>query len=102
MARDYVEADRRIVLGFIEPHFMAGFSGGYKGVFPAVADIDVDHALPPGRRSSGTRSSTWGVLEGNPTQEQIRWNGALLPVDFLRQRDAKPQARRSPGSSAAT
>ena len=27
--REYVEADRRIVLGFIEPHFMAGFSGGY-------------------------------------------------------------------------
>jgi nickel-dependent lactate racemase len=38
--RDYVEADRRIVLGFLEPpHFMAGFSGGYKGIFPAVADI---------------------------------------------------------------
>ena len=30
--REYVRADRRIVLGFIEPHFMAGFSGGYKGV----------------------------------------------------------------------
>src|ERR1044071_4437340 len=27
MNRDYVQADRRIVLGFIEPHFMAGFSG---------------------------------------------------------------------------
>jgi len=39
MNREYVEADRRIVLGFIEPHFMAGFSSGYKGVFPAVADI---------------------------------------------------------------
>ena len=39
MNRDYVEADRRIVLGFIEPHFMAGFSGGCKGIFPAVADI---------------------------------------------------------------
>ncbi len=38
--RAYVEADRRIVVGFIEPHFMAGFSGGYKGVFPGVADID--------------------------------------------------------------
>ena len=25
--REYVEADRRILLGFIEPHFMAGFSG---------------------------------------------------------------------------
>src|SRR6266487_1293485 len=33
MSREYVEADRRIVLGFIEPHFMAGFSGGYKGIF---------------------------------------------------------------------
>ena len=39
MNRDYIDADRRIVLGFIEPHFMAGFSGGYKAVFPGVADI---------------------------------------------------------------
>ena len=39
MNREYVEADRRIVLGFVEPHFMAGFSGGCKGIFPAVADI---------------------------------------------------------------
>src|SRR5215813_495096 len=38
--REYAEADKRIAMGFIEPHFMAGFSGGYKGVFPAVADID--------------------------------------------------------------
>jgi nickel-dependent lactate racemase len=82
MARPYVEADRRIVLGFIEPHFMAGFSGGYKGVFPAVADIaSVMHY----HRAAviGDPRSTWGVLDGNPTQEQIRRNGALLPVDFL-------------------
>lgn len=82
MARDYVEADRRIVLGFIEPHFMAGFSGGYKGVFPAVADID---SIMHYHRAQviGDPASTWGVLEGNPTQDQIRHNGALLPVDFL-------------------
>jgi nickel-dependent lactate racemase len=82
MARAYVEADRRIVLGFIEPHFMAGFSGGYKGVFPAVADIA---AIMHYHRAAaiGHPKSTWGVLDGNPTQEQIRWNGPLLPVDFL-------------------
>src|SRR4029079_3301996 len=39
MNREYVSADRRIVVGFVEPHFMAGFSGGYKGVFPGVAAI---------------------------------------------------------------
>ena len=82
MNREYVEADRRIVLGFIEPHFMAGFSGGYKGVFPAVADIE---SIMHYHRASviGHARSTWGVLEDNPTQSQIRANGALLPVDFL-------------------
>jgi nickel-dependent lactate racemase len=82
MNREYVEADRRIVLGFIEPHFMAGFSGGYKGVFPAVADID---SIMHYHRATviGHARSTWGVLEENPTQDQIRANGSLLPVDFL-------------------
>jgi lactate racemase len=80
--RDYVRADRRIVLGFIEPHFMAGFSGGYKGVFPAVADLE---AIKHYHRAQviGDPLSTWGVIKGNPTQTQVRANGALLPVDFL-------------------
>jgi lactate racemase len=82
MNREYVEADKRIVLGFIEPHFMAGFSGGYKGIFPAVADVD---SIMHYHRASviGHARSTWGVLEDNPTQSQIRANGSLLPVDFL-------------------
>jgi lactate racemase len=81
MNREYVEAASRIVLGFIEPHFMAGFSGGYKGVFPALADID---SIMHYHRASviGDPRSTWGRLEDNPTQEQIRTNGSLLPVDF--------------------
>jgi lactate racemase len=80
--REYVEADKRIVMGFIEPHFMAGFSGGYKGVFPAVADID---SIMHYHRADviGHPKSTWGVIDGNPTQEQIRANGRALPVDFL-------------------
>ncbi len=80
--KEYVEADKRIVMGFIEPHFMAGFSGGYKGIFPAVADID---AIMHYHRAAviGDPRSTWGVLENNPTQEQVRANGSILPVDFL-------------------
>lgn len=90
--REYVEADRRIVMGFIEPHFMAGFSGGYKGVFPAVADLD---SIKHYHRAQviGDPRSTWGNLKDNPTQAQVRANGALVPVDMLinvtqnRQRD---------------
>jgi nickel-dependent lactate racemase len=81
MNREYVQADRRIVLGFIEPHFMAGFSGGFKGVFPAVADIGAImryHDAP----TIGHPKSTWGVLDGNPTQARIRHDGSLLAVDF--------------------
>jgi len=79
--REYIEAGKRIVMGFIEPHFMAGFSGGYKGVFPAVADID---SIMHYHRADviGHPGSTWGILENNPTQRQIRANGSLLPVDF--------------------
>ena len=78
---EYLEADRRIVIGFIEPHFMAGFSGGYKGIFPGVADID---SIMHYHRAEviGDPRSTWGRLEDNPTQEQIRFNGSLVPVDF--------------------
>jgi len=81
MCRDYVLADRRIVLGFIEPHFMAGFSGGYKGIFPAVADIGSIMRYHDAK-TIGHPRSTWGVLEGNPTQETIRHNAALVPLDF--------------------
>jgi len=81
MNKEYVEADKRIVMGFIEPHFMAGFSGGYKGVFPAIADIE---AITHYHRAAviADPKSTWGVLDGNPTQAQIRANGALLPLHF--------------------
>ncbi len=79
--RDYVQADRRIALGFIEPHFMAGFSGGYKAVMPGIADIDTIMRYHNAARIGHPRS-TWGLLENNPTQELIRHNGSLLPVDF--------------------
>ena len=84
MNRAYVEADRRILVGFIEPHFMAGFSGGYKAAFPGVADLDFDHALSPRRGHLPSVQSKWGTCsQGNPTQSQIRANGSVLPVDFL-------------------
>ena len=81
MNREYVRADRRVVMGFIEPHFMAGFSGGYKGIFPAIADVE---SIMDYHRAAviGHERSTWGVLEDNPTQDQIRANGSLLPLDF--------------------
>jgi nickel-dependent lactate racemase len=79
--RQYVEADRRIVLGFIEPHFMAGFSGGCKGIFPALADLGSILRYHDAR-TIGDPRSTWGLLERNPTQALIRHNAGLMAPDF--------------------
>jgi nickel-dependent lactate racemase len=80
--REYVEADRRILLGFIEPHFMAGFSGGYKAAFPGVAGLETIMHYHSAENIAHPRS-TWGLLKDNPTQDNIRAGGSLLPVDLL-------------------
>ena len=63
--RAYLEASVRILTGFIEPHFFAGFSGGPKAVLPAIADIDsiLDNHGPD---MVAEPKATWAVTEGNP------------------------------------
>ncbi len=78
----YMSADRRILLGFIEPHFMAGFSGGYKAVFPGIADLNAIQTYH-GFTNIAHPKSTWGVLKDNPTQNHIRSAATLVPIDFL-------------------
>lgn len=69
--RHVVEADVRIVTGFIEPHFFAGFSGGPKGIMPGVAGLETvvsNH----GAKNIGDPNSTFGITEGNPIWEEMR------------------------------
>lgn len=79
---DYLRADVRIVTGFIEPHFFAGFSGGPKGVVPGVAGIATIMHLHNARMIGDPRS-TWAVLEGNPIQGEIREAVAMAPPHFM-------------------
>ena len=79
---EYLNADRRILMGFIEPHFMAGFSGGFKAAFPGVAGIDTIMKYHSAE-NIGHPGSTWGNLENNPTQENVQAGGSLIKVDFL-------------------
>src|SRR5207244_9583887 len=38
--RAFMAADLKIVTGLIEPHLMAGYSGGRKGVAPGLAGVE--------------------------------------------------------------
>lgn len=80
--RAYVEADRKMILGFIEPHFFAGFSGGPKALLPGIAGIESILDFHDARMI-GHPKSTWGVLEENPLQIETRSAASLCPPDFM-------------------
>jgi lactate racemase len=81
LERDYVDADVRIVTGFVEPHFFAGFSGGYKGVCPGLAALETVLEAHSPRRIADP-AATWAVLDGNPVHEFVRAAAGLAPPEF--------------------
>lgn len=63
-----VEADRVLVIGSVEPHYFAGYTGGRKGFLPGIASYKTieqnhKHALHPGAKAL--------ALEGNPVHEDM-------------------------------
>jgi nickel-dependent lactate racemase len=69
--RTYAEAEIKILTGFIEPHFFAGYSGGPKGVLPSVAGFE-SVLSNHGRAMVAHPQATWGVTAGNPIWEEMR------------------------------
>ncbi len=68
--RHAVEADLRIITGFIEPHLFAGFSGGPKGIMPGVAGLKTVMSNH-GAANIGNPSATFGITAGNPIWEEM-------------------------------
>jgi len=75
--RRFVAADLRIVVGLVEPHFMAGYSGGRKVILPGIAHRDTIRALHSARLL--TRDNVANCrLVGNPVhEEQMRAMGMI-------------------------
>ena len=80
--RHLVEADVRIITGFIEPHFFAGFSGGPKGIIPGVAGLKTVMSNH-GYKNINHPDSTFGVTLGNPLWEEIRDVATRVGASFL-------------------
>lgn len=80
--KDYVESDFKIVTGFIEPHFFAGFSGGPKGIMPGIAGIETIMTFHNAKMIGDIRS-TWGNMQDNPVQNMTREINAMCKPDFM-------------------
>ena len=80
ITRCAAEADRRILLGNIEFHYFAGYSGGFKALMPGVSTPEAircnhSHMAEPGAFA--------GKLEGNPVREDIEEAGRMIGADFI-------------------
>ena len=67
--RRFVEADLKIVTGLVEPHFMAGYSGGRKVIAPGVAHQDTITTFHNHKFMSNPNADSC-ILNGNPLHEE--------------------------------
>ena len=78
----YLEADLKITIGLIEPHLMAGFSGGRKLICPGIAGIETIKAWHSPKFLEHPRAGE-GMLDGNPVHEENTWIAQQAGCDFI-------------------
>ncbi len=79
---ELMDCSVKILTGFIEPHFFAGFSGGGKAIMPGMAGLATilnNHNY----QNIAHPNATWGRTVGNPIWEEIREIARLAGADFL-------------------
>ena len=84
--RRFIEAEVRIATGLVEPHFMAGYSGGRKVVAPGIAHADTIRTF----HSAAFMESAAAVscnLVGNPLHEEqleiVRMLGDVMALNAI-------------------
>lgn len=84
--RRFVEADLKVVTGLVEPHFMAGYSGGRKVVAPGVAHHETIRTFHSARFMEHPNAIQC-VLAGNPLHEEqleiVRMIGDIYAVNTV-------------------
>jgi nickel-dependent lactate racemase len=84
--RRFVEADLRIATGLVEPHFMAGYSGGRKVIAPGIAHKDTITTFHSARFMAHPNAENC-ILEGNPLHEEqleiVKMLGGALALNTV-------------------
>jgi nickel-dependent lactate racemase len=80
--RALMDCEVKILTGFIEPHFFAGFSGAGKAVMPGMAGLETvlgNHSA----QNIAHPNATWGITWGNPIWEEVHEVALLIKPTFL-------------------
>ena len=78
---EYINSDLKILAGFIEPHLMAGFSGGRKLICPGISSIKTVKVVhsPLFLEDKNCRE---GIIYRNPFHEEATGIAKMAGVDF--------------------
>ena len=79
--RHYLDADLKIVTGLVEPHFMAGFSGGRKAICPGICGQNVTYSFHSATIIDDPNTKTL-TMAGNPCHEESLRIARMAGVDF--------------------
>jgi nickel-dependent lactate racemase len=84
--RRFAEADLKIATGLVEPHFMAGYSGGRKVVAPGVAYQDTILNFHTSRILEHCNAANC-IIEGNPLHNEqaeiVRTIGGIVSLNVV-------------------
>jgi nickel-dependent lactate racemase len=78
----YVRADLKITTGLIEPHLMAGYSGGRKVICPGIAALETVKVWH-GPRFLEHPNADCGIVKGNPVHEENTRIALMAGCDFI-------------------
>lgn len=78
----YVRADLKITTGLIEPHLMAGYSGGRKVICPGIAALETVKVWH-GPKFLEHPKADCGFIEGNPVHEENTRIAKMAGCDFI-------------------
>jgi nickel-dependent lactate racemase len=78
----YLRADLKLTTGLIEPHLMAGYSGGRKVICPGIAGLETVKVWHGPRFLEQPRADC-GIVEGNPVHEENTRIALMAGCDFI-------------------
>ena len=80
--KTFMDADIKILTGYVDPHFFAGYAGGRKAIVPGIAGeetITENHSA----KNMNSPNARFAVLDGNPIHEDALEIAKKVGVDFI-------------------
>ncbi len=78
----YINAELKITTGLIEPHLMAGYSGGRKVICPGIAALETVKVWH-GPKFLEHPLADCGIVKGNPVHEENTRIALMAGCDFI-------------------